>query len=67
MRVYKIAIEDIKFAIGDSETKERQNDKTIVLKKVKNKFENMPLKVVYKVEDDKLILITTYALKKRTR
>jgi len=43
---------------------QRENDTLIAIKHIKNKFDNLPLKVVYAIENEDKIIITAYPLKR---
>ena len=64
MRLYKITKHDIQTVIDNPEIKIKEKDKVIAISKIKNKFHNLPLKVVYKIENSLNIIITAYPLKK---
>ncbi len=65
MRLYQFTTDDIKFVIENAENQELQDDKIVASAKVKNKFQNMPLKVVYITKENTYTIITAYPLKKR--
>ncbi|MFQ5771024.1 MAG: DUF4258 domain-containing protein [bacterium] len=64
MRLYKITKDDIKHVIEQAEEIEVEKDKFIAIKKIKNKFQNLPLKIVYSKIEDMNIIITAYPIRK---
>ncbi len=64
IKLYKIRMEDIEEVLKEGEIRHIEEDKYIALKRIKGKFGNMPLKVVYTMENDDKIIITVYPLKR---
>ena len=64
MKLYGITKTDIEDVIKTAEIRMIERNRHIAIRKIKDKFENMPLKVVYTMEDEDNIVITAYPLKK---
>ena len=64
IKLYKITMEDIEEVLEEAEIRYIEEDRYVAIKRIKGKFGNMPLKVVYMVEDDDKIIITAYPLRK---
>jgi len=63
MRLYRIKESEIQEAIHSPDKEETKENKKIAYKTFPNRFSGLPLKVVYVVEDD-TVVITAYPLKK---
>jgi len=64
MRLYKITIADIEEVLEEADARDKEGYRYIALKRIKEKFGNMPLKVVYMIENEDKIIITAYPLRK---
>lgn len=64
VKLYKIRLEDIEEVLEEAEIKDTEEDRYIAIKRIKRKFGNLPLKVVYMIENDDKIIITAYPLRK---
>jgi hypothetical protein len=64
IRLYKIKKEDIEEVLEKAETRYTEEGRHIAIKRIKGKFGNMPLKVIYMIENDDKIIITVYPLRK---
>ena len=64
LKLYKITKKDIEDVIRYGKIRAMERNKHIVMKEIKGKFENMPLKVIYTVENEDEIIITVYPLRK---
>jgi hypothetical protein len=64
IKLYKITMEDIEKVLEEAEIRYIEEDRHIAIKRIKGKFGNMPLKVVYMIEADDKIIITAYPLRK---
>jgi len=65
MRLYKIDPKDVLEAINNADKLETERGKKIALKKFEGKYTGFPLKVVYKVEQETIFVITVYPFKKK--
>jgi hypothetical protein len=63
MRLYRIKESEIQGAIDSPEREETEGDLFIAYRTFPGRFSGLPLKVVYVVEDDKVV-VTAYPLKK---
>lgn len=68
MKLYEIAIEEVEEVIKspNSEPKIERN-RDVVYRVLGPKFKAMPLKVVYVIENDDLVILSAYPLKKSYR
>jgi len=64
MRLYKINHEDIKKVIENPDITYQENVYTISICKLSDNFKGFPLKVIYTIENEYIIIISTYQLKK---
>jgi hypothetical protein len=65
IRLYKISETDIIEAIKSPDSSGKEGNKLIALKKFQDKFSGYPLKVVYEVTNEDILVITAYPLKKK--
>ncbi len=63
MCLYRIKESEVQEVIYSPDKEEAKDNKKIAYKTFLNKFSGLPLKVVYIVEDD-IVIITVYPLKK---
>ena len=64
IKLYKILTEDIEEVLEEAEIRYIEQDRHVAIKRITGKYENMPLKVVYMIENDDKIIITAYPLRK---
>lgn len=64
MRLYNISEDDVRVVINKPDEAIKQKFRSILLKNIKGRFSNMPLKVVLVREKDVTIIITTYPVRK---
>lgn len=64
MRLYGITEGDIQYVIDKPAEYYQKNDRHVALKIIKDKFSNLPIKVIYKIEKGDTIIITSYPVKK---
>ncbi|MGB2803429.1 MAG: DUF4258 domain-containing protein [Candidatus Zixiibacteriota bacterium] len=64
VKLYEIGLEDIEEVLEKAKIRDTEEDRHIAIKRIKRKFGNLPLKVVYMIENDDKIIITAYPLKK---
>lgn len=64
MRFYKITEDDINEVIEQAKIGLTEEGKCVAIKQIKNKFDNLPLKIVYTIEKDDKIVITAYPVRK---
>ncbi len=64
MRLYKISKDEIQNVIEKPQSLMQEGKKFIAISKLKGKFKERILKVVYVIENDTKIVITIYPLKK---
>ena len=62
MKLYNISESDVEKVIEESLSLLQENDRFVVIKHLQNKFKNKPLKVVYKIENERKFIISTYPL-----
>ncbi len=68
MALYGITDEDIEKAIANPDVGPGTEGKRYsVLRTEKGKFKSMPLKVIYVMEDGKIVVVSAYPLKKSYR
>jgi len=65
IRLYKISKTEIASAVESPDEKSMEAGKYIVLKRFPKKFSGYPLKVVYIIKVDDIMVITAYPLKKK--
>ena len=65
MKLYDISEEDVEEVLAKPDIgPETEEDRFIAVRKLKGKFKEMPLKVVYVIEESKIVVISAYPLKK---
>lgn len=64
MRLYGIKGEEIREVINYPEPRSQEEGRWIALKILPGRFGGLPLKVVYVTENDEIVVITAYPLKK---
>jgi len=68
MKLYEIATEDIEEVIKSPNSEPKiERDRYVVYRILGSKFKAMPLKVVYVIENDDLVVLSAYPLKKSYR
>jgi hypothetical protein len=65
MRLYKISEADILSAVESPQVSDTEENRTVAIKKFRDKFLGYPLKVVYEKMEDEIIILTAYPLKKK--
>lgn len=65
LRLYGITEKDIIETIGTPDYKDKEGDRLVALKKFARRFSGYPLKVVYKRDGSKIMVITAYPLKRK--
>lgn len=66
LRLYKISERELSEAIEMPDISEQEGNRTIAMRKFKDRFSGCPLKVVYEEKKGELFIVTAYPLKKRT-
>lgn len=66
MRLYGISATDVELTIVDPDRRDQEGDSLIAYRQFFRKHENLPLKVVYVIEDEPVI-VTVYPLRKTYR
>jgi hypothetical protein len=64
-KLYKIAPNNIKRTIEKPDSTDRENDKSVAIRRFPDKYFGYPLKVVYKIEKEEVIIVTVYPLKRK--
>lgn len=68
MRLYFISQEDVEQAIANPDQGPvSEGNRYVVYRKHGEKFKGMPLKVIYVLEDSRIIVVSAYPLKKSYR
>lgn len=65
MKLYKIAPNDIEKTIEKPDLSDKEYDKSIAIRRFQDKYFGYPLKVVYKIEKEEIIIVTVYPLKRK--
>ena len=65
MRLYGVEKGDVELAIDRPDAAEKEGARTSVLKAFPGRFSEYPLKVVYEIRPEELLIVTVYPLKKR--
>lgn len=66
MRLYRISPTDVELTIGQPDRRDQEGNYLIAYRQFFRKYENLPLKVIYVIEKEPLV-ITVYPLKKSYR
>ncbi len=66
MRLYGISVIDVEATIERPDRRDQEGNYLIAYRQFFRKYENLPLKVVYVIEEEPLV-ITVYPLKKSYR
>lgn len=66
MRLYGISTTDVELTIKHPDHRDQEGDYLIAYRQFFRKYENLPLKVVYVIEGEPIV-ITVYPLKKSYR
>ncbi|NIO16394.1 MAG: DUF4258 domain-containing protein [Deltaproteobacteria bacterium] len=64
-KLYKIAPNDIEKPIEKPDLSDKGNDKQTTIRRFRDKYFGYPLKVVYKIEKEEVIIVTVYPLKRK--
>jgi len=64
IRLYEITQIEIEQCLTDPDKKDRENDYFIAYKTFTGRFSGLPLKIVYVVENNCIVVISAYPLKK---
>ena len=65
MRLYKISEADILNAVESPDASGTEENRTVAVKKFRDKFLGYPLKVVYEKMGNEIFVLTAYPLKKK--
>lgn len=66
MRLYGIRHDEVLQTVESPDNRDKEGHKNVAYKTFPDRFSNLPLKVIYVIEDD-VKVITTYPLKKSYR
>ena len=66
MRLYGISIADVEMVLAAPNQRDQEGIYLIAYRQFFRRFDNLPLKVVYVIEDE-LVIVTVYPLKKSYR
>ena len=66
MRLYGISPTDIEVTVGAPDRRDQEGEYLIAYRQFLRRYGNLPLKVIYVVEDD-VVVISVYPLKKSYR
>jgi hypothetical protein len=68
MKLYDITAEDVEKVIKNPDNEpRRERNRYIVHRTLSSKFKGMPLMVIYVIENDDLVILSAYPLKKSYR
>lgn len=67
IRLYGIQEADLEVVLEGPDSLTNERDRWIAVKTIPGRFYGFPLKVVYTVENDDVVVITTYPVKRRYR
>lgn len=66
MRLYRVTVTDVELTVDDPDYREEEGRYQVAYRQFFRRFDNLPLKVVYVLEEEPVI-VTVYPLRKTYR
>jgi hypothetical protein len=66
MRLYRVTVTDVELTVADPDYQEEEGRYQVAYRQFFRRFDNLPLKVVYVLEEEPVI-VTVYPLRKTYR